>query len=64
MQCDCGCAFLSYPNQQFTPLKRCRENGPGVTTRLLIEGIVQSNSLGSSVLDIGAGVGSLSRNDD
>jgi tRNA1(Val) A37 N6-methylase TrmN6 len=65
MQCGCGCAFSSHANRQFTPakvaeeLKRYGENGPGVTTRLLIEGIVQSNSLGRSVLDIGAGLGSL-----
>jgi tRNA1(Val) A37 N6-methylase TrmN6 len=65
MQCGCGCAFTGDANRQFNPakvageLKRYRENGPGVTTRLLIEGIVQSNSLGRSVLDIGAGFGSL-----
>lgn len=65
MRCGCGCAFTREANRQFTPakvaeeLKRYRENGPGVTTRLLIEGIVQSNSLGPSVLDIGAGFGSL-----
>ena len=59
------CSFAGDANQQFdrpkvaAELKRFHENGPGITTRLLIEGIVQSKALGPTVLDVGAGFGGL-----
>jgi SAM-dependent methyltransferase len=40
-------------------LKRYRENGLGVTTRLLADGIARSGALSGSVLDVGSGLGSL-----
>jgi tRNA1(Val) A37 N6-methylase TrmN6 len=40
-------------------LKQYRENGPGVTTRLLAEGIARSGALTGTVLDVGAGFGGL-----
>jgi magnesium-protoporphyrin O-methyltransferase len=40
-------------------LKRYHDNGLGPTTRLLEEGIVQAGVLDGPVLDIGAGIGSL-----
>ena len=59
------CNFPGQANQQFNrakvaqELKRFHQSGPGVTTRLLLEGIVQSKALGPTVLDVGAGFGSL-----
>jgi len=59
------CGFVGNANQQFNQakvapeLKRFHEHGPGNTTRLLIEGIVRSKALGSTVLDVGAGFGGL-----
>ena len=59
------CGFAGHANQQFDrakvaqELKRFHENGPGITTRLLIDGIVHSKALGASVLDVGAGFGGL-----
>lgn len=40
-------------------LKRYRTRGPGPTTRLLQEGIIQAGALEGTLLDIGSGVGSL-----
>lgn len=40
-------------------LKRYREKGPGHTTRLLTDGIVQAGTHEGTVLDVGTGVGSL-----
>jgi SAM-dependent methyltransferase len=59
------CNFPGQASQQFSrakvaqELKRFHQNGPGVTTRLLLEGIVQSKALGATVLDVGSGFGSL-----
>jgi magnesium-protoporphyrin O-methyltransferase len=40
-------------------LSRLREKGPGPTTRLLEEGIVDAGVRGGTLLDIGSGIGSL-----
>jgi magnesium-protoporphyrin O-methyltransferase len=40
-------------------LKRYREKGPGETTRLLTDGIVEAGSNEGTLLDVGTGIGSL-----
>jgi tRNA1(Val) A37 N6-methylase TrmN6 len=40
-------------------LKRYREKGPGHTTRLLADGIVQAGAHQGTLLDVGTGIGSL-----
>jgi predicted RNA methylase len=62
----CCCSpFECAANQQFNQkkvaqeLRRYRQKGPGPTTRLLVDGIVQSASISGTVLDIGSGVGAL-----
>jgi 2-polyprenyl-3-methyl-5-hydroxy-6-metoxy-1,4-benzoquinol methylase len=40
-------------------LKRYRDRGPGVTTRLLEDGIARTRDVGGTLLDIGSGIGSL-----
>jgi SAM-dependent methyltransferase len=64
MPCSC-CAFLD-AERQFTQKKaaaeiaRYRQKGPGPTTRLLRDGLVNAGSVEGTVLDIGGGVGALS----
>ena len=62
----CYCSpFECAANQQFNQkkvaqeLRRYRQKGPGPTTRLLVDGIVQSAPISGTVLDIGSGVGAL-----
>jgi magnesium-protoporphyrin O-methyltransferase len=61
----CCSPFESAANQQFDQekvaqeLKRYRQKGPGRTTRQLIDGIAESVGIRGTVLDIGAGIGSL-----
>ena len=62
----CSCSPFEWAaNQQFDQkkvaqeLRRYRQKGPGPTTRLLVDGIVQSVPISGTVLDIGAGVGGL-----
>ena len=64
---SCCCSpFECAANQQFNQkkvakeLRRYRQRGPGPTSRLLIDGILQSAPIGGTVLDIGSGVGGLS----
>ncbi|HEV8393732.1 MAG TPA: class I SAM-dependent methyltransferase [Vicinamibacterales bacterium] len=65
MTCCSGSPFQSTASQHFDrakvagELKRYRENGLGPTTRLLVDGIAESGTLGGSVIDVGAGIGSL-----
>ncbi len=61
-----GCStFERAAEQQFNQKKaaeelaRYRRKGPGLTTRLLQEGIVQSGAIRGTLLDVGSGVGSL-----
>ena len=65
MACSC-CAFPEAAERQFTPqkaageMKRYREKGPGPTTRLLRDGLVDAGLLEGTLLDVGGGVGALS----
>jgi SAM-dependent methyltransferase len=62
---SCCAPFEDVADQQFSrkkaaaELKRYREKGAGATTRLLEEGIVRAGALEGTLLDIGAGIGSL-----
>lgn len=59
------CAFDETVNDQFTTRKatqeldRYRRKGVGPTTRRLIDGLSRCSLVGGSLLDVGAGVGSL-----
>jgi magnesium-protoporphyrin O-methyltransferase len=61
----CCSTFETAAGEQFNAKKvakelaRFRANGPGPTTRLLEQGIVQAGLLGGFLLDIGAGFGAL-----
>jgi magnesium-protoporphyrin O-methyltransferase len=61
----CCSPFEGAANQQFDrkkveqELKRYRAKGPGPTTRLLVDGILQSGALAGTVLDVGSGIGGL-----
>jgi magnesium-protoporphyrin O-methyltransferase len=61
----CCASFEDVANQQFTrkkaaaELQRYREKGAAATTRLLEEGIARAGALEGTLLDIGAGIGSL-----
>jgi predicted RNA methylase len=62
----CCCSpFECAANQQFNQkkvaqeMRRYRRQGPGPTTRLLVDGIVDSVPIAGTVLDIGSGVGGL-----
>ena len=61
----CRSPYESAANQQFNrrkvaeEVRRYRETGPGVTTRLMVDGIAQSGTLAGTVLDVGSGVGGL-----
>jgi SAM-dependent methyltransferase len=65
MACSC-CGFVDSAERQFTQNKaaseiaRYRHKGPGPTTRLLRDGLVNAGSVEGTVLDIGGGVGALS----
>jgi SAM-dependent methyltransferase len=65
MPSGCGCGFEGDATRHFNgakvaaELKNYRENGPGVTTRLLADGIARSGGLSGTVLDVGAGFGGL-----
>jgi predicted RNA methylase len=65
MGCCCS-SFRDSAERMFTPKKaaaeiaRYRQNGPGPTTRLLRDGLVNAGLVGRTVLDIGGGVGALS----
>lgn len=62
----CRSPFECAADQQFNQkkvaqdLRRYRQKGPGPTTRLLVEGLVQSSApVTGTVLDIGSGIGGL-----
>jgi magnesium-protoporphyrin O-methyltransferase len=61
----CCAPFEGVAGRQFNPkkvaaeLQRYREKGPGSTTRLLEEGIVEAGHLAGTLLDVGTGFGSL-----
>lgn len=59
------CSFQNSVNRQFgeknarRELRRYRRRGVGGTARMLLEGLVEARLTSGSVLDIGAGIGSL-----
>ena len=61
----CCSTFARAAERQFDERKaagelvRYRENGPGPTTRLLLDGIAQAGAAGGLHLDIGSGIGAL-----
>jgi magnesium-protoporphyrin O-methyltransferase len=61
----CCCDFTNTVDYEFTStkarheLERYRRKGPGPTTRLLINGILQAGVSNGTLLDVGAGVGAL-----
>jgi magnesium-protoporphyrin O-methyltransferase len=60
----CG-GFSAAVDAQFTPkkalseLERYRKKGPGVTTRLLRDGLTKAGLEAGTILDVGAGIGAL-----
>ena len=64
MNCCCG-VFGVAAERQFTEhiatrdLESYRAKGPGTTTRLLRDGLLQAGSVDGALLDIGAGIGAL-----
>jgi SAM-dependent methyltransferase len=64
MHCSCG-GYGAAAERQFTEqvaardLESYRAKGPGSTTRLLRDGLVQAGQVDGVVLDIGAGIGAL-----
>ena len=64
MNCCCG-VFGVAAERQFTEhiatrdLESYRAKGPGPTTRLLRDGLLQAGSVDGALLDIGAGIGAL-----
>lgn len=61
----CCCGFDASVDRQFTrqradkELARYRKGGPGVTTRLLRDGLVAAKLLNGTLLDVGTGIGAL-----
>ena len=47
------------PKRRLLRELNARQKGPGRTTRMLVDGIVQSATISGTVLDIGSGVGAL-----
>lgn len=64
MHCSCG-DYSAAAQRRFTEtiaagdLKSYRAKGPGPTTRLLRDGVMQAGQVHGVVLDIGAGIGAL-----
>ena len=64
MHCSCG-DYGAAAQRQFTEqiaardLESYRAKGPGPTTRLLRDGLIQAGPVGGVLLDIGTGVGAL-----
>lgn len=65
MAVSCCGGFGAAAEAQFTPqrarreLGRYRKQGPGVTTRLLRDGLTEAGLSAGTVLDVGAGIGAL-----
>lgn len=62
---SCCCDYADAADEQFTKQRAARDlegyrtKGPGVTTRLLRDGLAATGAISGSLLDIGAGVGAL-----
>src|ERR1044071_7862575 len=65
LTCSCCSPFQTAATRHFNQKKVAKEltqyrtNGPGPTTRLLVEGVVAAGALAGTVLVIGAGCGGL-----
>jgi magnesium-protoporphyrin O-methyltransferase len=58
--CDCGCAPNTFSDREAAnDLKRYLEKGPDATTRALIDAVVREGVEGSTLLDIGGGIGAI-----
>lgn len=58
--CDCGCSPNTFSDREAAnDLKRYLEQGPDKTTRALIESIVAEGVAGSTILDVGGGIGAI-----
>jgi hypothetical protein len=58
--CDCGCTPNLFSDREAAKdLKRYLEKGPDATTRALIDAIVADGVAGSTVLDVGGGIGAI-----
>ena len=58
--CPCGCYDVQFNDKQAAyDLKRYRRKGPDKTTRLLLDALRSAGVQGSSILDIGGGIGAV-----
>jgi SAM-dependent methyltransferase len=58
--CDCGCTPNTFSDRDAAAdLKRYLEKGPDKTTRALIDAIVAEGVEGTTVLDVGGGIGAI-----
>ncbi|MBI2780325.1 MAG: methyltransferase domain-containing protein [Chloroflexi bacterium] len=57
--CSCGCPNTFSTREAEADLRRYRERGPDGTTQALIKAIVAEGIDGSTIIDIGAGVGAI-----
>jgi SAM-dependent methyltransferase len=63
--CCCDSEYACAADGQFTVQRAARDldsyraNGPGVTTRMLRDGLIAAGPISGSLLDIGAGIGAL-----
>lgn len=58
--CDCGCTPNLFSDREAAKdLKRYLEKGPDATTRALIDAVVEEGIEGTTVLDIGGGIGAI-----
>jgi SAM-dependent methyltransferase len=58
--CDCGCTPNTFSDRDAArDLERYLEKGPDKTTRALLDAIVAEGVVGTTILDIGGGVGTI-----
>jgi SAM-dependent methyltransferase len=58
--CDCGCTPNTFSDRDAAgDLKRYLEKGPDRTTRALIDAIVAEGIEGTTILDVGGGIGAI-----
>jgi len=57
--CDCGCANVFSSKEAENDLKRYRREGPGSSTKTLIDALLAEGVDGATLLDIGAGIGAI-----
>jgi len=60
--CDCGCANVFSTKEAENDLKRYRRQGPDASTQALIDALLGEGVDGSTLLDIGAGIGAIQLN--